>query len=414
MQLKDYIQGDRHGKEANRLERKAMNDKFLQDALDGFDAVPYDHAQVIERLEKRVAATPATPQNKRNIFFYGSIAASILLLIGFGVYFLSERNGNRNAIVMLQYDESEMEYTTTPSPPVLSEQSEASASKAIEKQRAVNAEKRMLKEQREQTEGVRTQTYLDIVEDKIEVDPVIIEEEEAFEDVLMNEDISYISTNEAISEQAAKQIVVESPIALPVEEQKEVAFSGKIVDEDGEPLIGVNITISGTTIGTLTDINGYFTIHFPENDSSKLIANYIGYETKEIKFSDNNTIALVPDIRLLSEVVVTGYGTRKKAIFETNKRQRRVEQAIESDDIQITFGKKEFQAYCRQKADKNVCDGKKVTVKVSFFIDETGKPTQIKCNGYTCEDAKKEIENLLSSSPLWTTVNKKITMTVKW
>ena len=327
MQLKDYIQGDRHGKEANRLERKAMNDKFLQDALDGFDAVPYDHAQVIERLEKRVAATP---QNKRNVFFYGSIAASILLLIGFGVYFLSERNEINKAIVMLQPGESEMENRIIPQSPALSEQSEAPESKMPEEQ--------------------REQTYIvDIVEDNLEVDPVInIEEEE----LLINENTSHISIK-YVSEQAMEQITVESSVAaVSVEEQEEAAI-----------------------------------------------------------------LNLMPDTQALSKVVVADYGTQKKEVSEIDKSQRgveREEQVIESDNVPTTFGKKEFQAYCRQKADKNVCEGKKVTVKVSFFIDQTGKPTHIKCSSYTCENAKKEIENLLSSSPLWTTVNKKVTMTVKW
>ena len=394
MQLKDYIKGNRRGKEANRLERQAMNDKFLQEALDGFDAVACDHIQVIERLEKKIAATAATPQNKRNIFFYVSIAASILLLIGFGVYFLPERNETKNAMVMLQADEREMDYAATPSSPVLSEQSEeAPESKMNERQRTVSAEKRVLEELREQTEELREQP--------VNIVPA--------EDII-EEEMSQVSTLVA-----AKQIAAKSSEILPVEEQEKAVFSGKVVDESGDPLVGVSIIISGTTIGTSTDVNGHFTIHFPENDSSKLIASYVGYEAREIKFSDSNIIALTPDNQSVDEVVIVAFGTQKKAVSEINKRQRGVDTerfATESDNI--TFGKKEFQAYCRQKAGKNVCDGKKVTVKVSFFIDETGKPTDIKYNGYTCEEAKKEIESLLSSSPRWTTVNKKVTMTVKW
>ena len=78
------------------------------------------------------------------------------------------------------------------------------------------------------------------------------------------------------------------------------------------------------------------------------------------------------------------------------------------------FGEKQFLDYCREKAETNVCDGKKVTVRVSFFIDETGKPTDIKFIRSTCDAAKKEVERLLSSSPVWTTKNKTITTTIKW
>ena len=79
-----------------------------------------------------------------------------------------------------------------------------------------------------------------------------------------------------------------------------------------------------------------------------------------------------------------------------------------------SFGEKEFQAYSQQKADKNVCDGKGATVKVSFFIDKSGKPSKIKFKSYSCEDAKKEIENLLSISPVWTETGRKVTMTIQW
>jgi len=390
MRLKDYIQGNRRGKEANRLEREAMNDPFLQDALEGFDAVPDDHAPVIERLEKSIlatAATPATlatPKNKRKVFFYGSIAASILLIIGFGVYFLSERNepynfSERNAyketIVMHQSDAMEMESTIpSSSPPILSEEAEITTS-------TVGATKPMLEVQREQA-----------VQEEI---------------LRITEDVS----NSALAEQAAKQTVADNSANI-MAAQTENVFSGKVVDEDGEPLIGVNIIIPGTDTGALTDVNGDFTIPFPENDSSKLIAQYVGYESKEIKVPDDKTVTLTPDTQALEEVVVIGYGTTRRA-SEANQRQRAA-QAIENDNAPITFGTKEFQAYCQQKADKNVCDGKKVTVKVSFFIDETGKPTNINCTRYTCEHAKKEIETLLSSSPAWTTVNKKVTMTIKW
>ena len=89
MSLKDYIQGNRSGKEANRIERQAMNDPFLQEALDGFDAVEGDHVTVIEKLEKRYT-NPATPINRyKKLLWYGSVAASILLLMGVSLYFFS-------------------------------------------------------------------------------------------------------------------------------------------------------------------------------------------------------------------------------------------------------------------------------------------------------------------------------------
>ena len=54
MSLKNYIQGKRQGKNANQLEREALNDPFLQDAIDGFDSIQGEHLPVIEELERQV------------------------------------------------------------------------------------------------------------------------------------------------------------------------------------------------------------------------------------------------------------------------------------------------------------------------------------------------------------------------
>ena len=68
MNLKEYIQGKRYGKEANQLEREAMNDPFLQDAIDGFDSVQGEHLQVIEALEKKIQ-----PPKAKKTFFLRNI-----------------------------------------------------------------------------------------------------------------------------------------------------------------------------------------------------------------------------------------------------------------------------------------------------------------------------------------------------
>lgn len=79
MNLKDYIQGKRRGKEANELERKALNDAFLEDALDGFDAVQGDHLPVIETLEKRIL-TPQTTKKTTPMWRWIAAAVAFLLI----------------------------------------------------------------------------------------------------------------------------------------------------------------------------------------------------------------------------------------------------------------------------------------------------------------------------------------------
>src|SRR6218665_1855905 len=92
-----------------------------------------------------------------------------------------------------------------------------------------------------------------------------------------------------------------------------VQVSGKVADETGLPLPGVNVLERGTTNGTVTDAEGGFALEV-QNSSSVLVFSFIGYETKEIAVGSqiNFEVALRADVKKLEEVVVVGYGTLKK------------------------------------------------------------------------------------------------------
>ena len=215
---------------------------------------------------------------------------------------------------------------------------------------------------------------------------------------------------ESLSEQSDALLVMEQSAKRRSVEQEKQTIHGKVVDETGEPLIGVSILEKGTNNGTVTDIDGVFSLQLLRRDSSKLVARYIGYESQEITPSNElQIVTLEPSPLALNDIVVTGYGTQRKQTVTGS-----VASVRKSDSVQPAFGKKEFQIYCQQNADKSVCAGEGATVKVSFFIDERGKPSKIEYKSYSCEDAKDEIENLLSSSPVWTKTNRQVTMTIKW
>ncbi len=90
--------------------------------------------------------------------------------------------------------------------------------------------------------------------------------------------------------------------------------TGLVVDETGEPLIGVSIQIKGTTQGAVTDLNGNFSIALPDGNDVLLIS-YIGYQTQEVKVGDRRELHLIleADNEILDEVVVVGYGVVKKS-----------------------------------------------------------------------------------------------------
>ncbi|MDN5202121.1 TonB-dependent receptor [Fulvivirgaceae bacterium BMA10] len=91
-------------------------------------------------------------------------------------------------------------------------------------------------------------------------------------------------------------------------------ISGKVTDEQGVGLPGVNVLAKGTTIGTVTDVNGNYRFNVSD-ETTVLVFSYVGYLAEEVEISGRSVvnISLSPDIETLSEIIVIGYGSQKKA-----------------------------------------------------------------------------------------------------
>jgi TonB-linked SusC/RagA family outer membrane protein len=96
------------------------------------------------------------------------------------------------------------------------------------------------------------------------------------------------------------------------DQMKPKAITGTVLDLNGESIIGANIVEQGTTNGTVTDLDGRFTLNVPAN--AILEISYIGYKDKFIPVdnSETLTIKLLEDTQVLDEVVIVGYGTQKR------------------------------------------------------------------------------------------------------
>ncbi|WP_148332370.1 SusC/RagA family TonB-linked outer membrane protein [Bacteroides acidifaciens] len=104
---------------------------------------------------------------------------------------------------------------------------------------------------------------------------------------------------------------------LSTSQTKNTLVKGTVKDASGEPLIGVSVSVKGKSgIGTITDINGNFSIQCGANDI--LVFSYIGYATLEFPVNGNSSlsISMKEDTKVLDEVIVVGYGTttRKSAV----------------------------------------------------------------------------------------------------
>ena len=96
--------------------------------------------------------------------------------------------------------------------------------------------------------------------------------------------------------------------------QESKTVKGVVTDPNSEPIIGATVIVKGTTIGTVTDANGEFSINIPASENNTLVISFLGMLTDEIDVSSksNVTVEMKTDITVLEDVVVVGYGTQKK------------------------------------------------------------------------------------------------------
>lgn len=128
-------------------------------------------------------------------------------------------------------------------------------------------------------------------------------------DKLVSEILNEVTRNNNLAYKiTGKHIIITKQISVnPIKR----VVTGIIKDTNGEPIIGANVIEKGTTNGTVTDIDGKFSLSVDEN--SMLEVSYIGYITQLISQKDCSEICLKENTQFIDEVVVVGYGTQKKA-----------------------------------------------------------------------------------------------------
>lgn len=91
---------------------------------------------------------------------------------------------------------------------------------------------------------------------------------------------------------------------------QQMTVKGLVKDTTGEPIIGANVVVKGTTNGTITDFDGNFQLNANKGDI--IVISFIGYQSQEVPAAPSLNILLKDDSQMLQDVVVIGYGTVKK------------------------------------------------------------------------------------------------------
>lgn len=115
-----------------------------------------------------------------------------------------------------------------------------------------------------------------------------------------------------LHEASGKAIVTKTTAPTQQNQPTRQHISGVVTDPSGEPIIGANIVVAGSTIGTVTDVDGRYSLDVPRGSVVRI--TYIGYVNQEFTITTQTTLNVVlsEDTELLQEVVVVGYGTQRK------------------------------------------------------------------------------------------------------
>ncbi len=377
MRLSDYIQGLRKGKEAHRLEKESMKDPFLADAIDGYNQVEGNHEQRIEQLRIQISARSTKKRNTYAIIW--SVAACLVIGFGISSYFLFLKETPEPVIPIIPQKEIALVPTktktdSTPISPVSTKQAEKKD--IIAKSRTTIS--------KPPSAPITTMPM----------------EEETSGQMVAATDEEVIMTTGASDPESVKKMRIAKMAVIPTND----IIKGKVTDQKGEPLIGASVMYKGTNIGTVTDVNGEFSL-LKKAENKQLTAQYIGYAPVEVPVDTSRTmlIAMNEDQKGLSEVVVVGHGVNKKA----NK----------DNTPQPVDGKRKYLKYLKKnlvRPTDETCAQVKGKVVLTFLVNRDGRPFHIKVKKSLCESSDKEAIRLVQEGPDWTYGNKQAEVTVKF
>lgn len=388
-----YLRGEMTPGEMHALEKKALSDPFLADALEGASSIDAEDFQNdVAALRQSISERG---QGKQVSLWAWTLRIAAGIAIAVAAAFLLWRNDNQQrdhlAVNSIQTPQPESKIVTdsisvsSPSASTAREEavSETTPSPAADRDDNVATKPNPSERAKQKETAAPLSEHLAQAEES----QIILDDhkEEA-------EQLAEADTSPALVPPVLKR----EPSVASASKPGRQWVTGIVRDQaDGSVLPGVNVMLKNTAVGTITDEEGKFRLPL---DSMKdgLLFSFIGYEQKEVMPKVNDlTVALQPDISELSEVVVVGYGGTKREDLEWDPIIELAEPA---------GGRKAYKNYLMENlrypevALNNNIEGR---VTVQFTLQPSGQMTDfrvLKGLGYGCDE---EVIRLIQQGPKW-------------
>lgn len=366
--IKDYLRGNRKGRAANRLEREALSDPFLFEALEGLTTTPGDPIDGLIRLERQLDERARSSRKKNRGWLY--IAASILVLAMCGTlwYMQTGREVVEPQMALLRApmqmaEDSSRELRSSGTAGNLD-----STSGSLVKDSSVDAVAKQQFKNRSISE-VSAGKVMEMMENTEEIGTVTVEQDTAL----------------ALTKAKVMQNVVE----------------GVVTDERGNPLPGVTVLVTGTNLGVATDAQGLFRLSVPEK-KAHLMFQFVGMKTQGVSVvaGEKIQVKMSEDAKGLEEVVVTGYQTVTKREMVGSVATIQIDTNVVASLDDVThFNRYAEQALQYPKEDLEK-DNEGV-IYVSFELNKKNTPSRIRIKDGFSKESNKELIRLLSNGPKW-------------
>jgi hypothetical protein len=434
IQIGKYLNGELNARAMHELERRALDDPFLADALEGFEHASKDQEANFVELTNRLHQRTQKKARKIIPWIPLSAAASIVIALAAGIWFFSDRSDKSEA-KRTEAQDVTAEKTEAPNASnivvaadtlpagknkdiVQTQAPKISADKQIAEKPKTTIQHYLKADAEEAPPNVSDLSVAKVSTAKPNAEPSANADkaDKGYEYKYLSPKKDSIGANDLlvsdISKKKTANASASKPKGLPptptllqsrvdgvsVNPDDNYTVTGKVVGDDGAPLTGATVRVQGRNFGVVTDANGKFTLQdVPKGQT--LSVNYIGYSGKKVKAEqDSMRISLNPTSSSLAEVVVP-----KEVDNNTQNAHPR-------------DGWKSFNDYLDKNA--QLPDGKTGKEKISFTVAPNGTLGQFKIVKSLSDDADKKTISLISTGPAWVGnadgKAKEVTVTVKF
>ena len=392
--IERYYSGQMPAEEMHALEKAALEDPFLADALDGYKFTPTptaDIASLKQALAERTDEAKVVPllRTRKSSLAWLRVAALFLVLIGAGwsVYYLMD---TKRDTLALEPKERTKEVAAPPPAP----ENDTTSIQPIPTLPELTADEPQIIEETKTSVQQKTvvQEQSTTTEDAMAVQPTAAPP--AAEAPML------LRADTASQDVAIVQAPVQNRTAGVESRAANVTnnFTGRVVDPNNRGIPQASVSLKNSNTGTTTDDRGYFSLNTQDTTITARVGA-VGFEGKDITLNNRNSennIVLKESNQNLEEVVVTGVGTQKRRSMGATNTAASLSEPVE--------GWLAFHNYVAQNRNlpRNT-DGAEASgsVTLTFTVNRQGTPTNIKVESASSTNLITEATRLLKSGPKW-------------